>query len=79
MAGTLSFNISPSRLKERTLGLRILTILAEAGLSPRRLEIELTESALVRDLAGAQDALTALRGAGVRIALDDFGTGYSSL
>ena len=76
---TLSFNISPSQLKERTLGLRILTILAEAGLSPRRLEIELTESALVRDLAGAQDALTALRGAGVRIALDDFGTGYSSL
>ena len=76
---TLSFNISPSQLKERTLGLRILTILAEAGLSPRRLEIELTESALVRDLAGAQDALMALRGAGVRIALDDFGTGYSSL
>ena len=51
---TLSFNISPSQLKERTLGLRILTILAEAGLSPRRLEIELTESALMRDLAGAQ-------------------------
>ena len=76
---TLSFNISPSQLKERTLGLRILTILAEAGLSPRRFEIELTESALVRDLAGAQDALMALRGAGVRIALDDFGTGYSSL
>jgi predicted signal transduction protein with EAL and GGDEF domain len=76
---TLSFNISPSQLKERTLGLRILTILAEAGLSPRRLEIELTESALVRDLAGAQDAVMALRSAGVRIALDDFGTGYSSL
>jgi EAL domain-containing protein (putative c-di-GMP-specific phosphodiesterase class I) len=76
---TLSFNVSPSQLKERTLGLRILTILAEAGLSPRRLEIEITESALVRDLAGAQEALTALRGAGVRIALDDFGTGYSSL
>jgi diguanylate cyclase (GGDEF)-like protein len=76
---TLSFNISPAQLKERTLGLRILTILAEAGLSPRRLEIELTESALVRDPAGAQDALMALRGAGVRIALDDFGTGYSSI
>ena len=40
---TLAFNVSPSQLKERTLGLRILTILAEAGLSPRRLEIELTE------------------------------------
>jgi diguanylate cyclase (GGDEF)-like protein len=76
---TLAFNVSPSQLKERTLGLRILTILAEAGLSPRRLEIELTESAIVHDLEGAQAALTALRGAGVRIALDDFGTGYSSL
>jgi diguanylate cyclase (GGDEF)-like protein len=76
---TLSFNISPSQLKERTLGLRILGILAEAGLSPRRLEIDLTESAIVHDLEGAQDALMALRGAGVHIALDDFGTGYSSL
>jgi len=76
---TLSFNISPSQLKERTLGLRILSIIAEAGLSARRLEIELTESALVRDLPGAQALLGALRSAGVRIALDDFGTGYSSL
>ena len=76
---TLSFNISPSQLKDRTLGLRILSILGEAGLSPRRLEIELTESALVRDLEGAQLVLGALHDAGVRLALDDFGTGYSSL
>jgi diguanylate cyclase (GGDEF)-like protein len=76
---TLSFNISPSQLKDRTLGLRILSILGESGLSPRRLEIELTESALVRDLEGAQQVLGALHDAGVRIALDDFGTGYSSL
>ncbi len=76
---TLSFNISPSQLKDRTLGLRILSILGEAGLSPRRLEIELTESALVQDLEGAQQVLGALRDAGVHIALDDFGTGYSSL
>jgi diguanylate cyclase (GGDEF)-like protein len=76
---TLSFNISPSQLKDQTLGLRILSILAETGLSPHRLEIELTESALVRDLDGAEKVLGALREAGVRIALDDFGTGYSSL
>jgi diguanylate cyclase (GGDEF)-like protein len=75
----LSFNIAPSQLKDRTLGLRVLSILGEAGLSPRRLEIEITESALVRDLEGAQELLGALRNAGVRIALDDFGTGYSSL
>jgi diguanylate cyclase (GGDEF)-like protein len=76
---TLSFNISPAQFKDHTLALRILSILGQSGLSPRRLEIELTESALVRDLEGAQKVLGALRDAGVRIALDDFGTGYSSL
>jgi diguanylate cyclase (GGDEF)-like protein len=76
---TLSFNISPAQLKDPTLGLRVLSILAETGLSPHRLEIEITESALVQDLEGAQCILGGLRHAGVRIALDDFGTGYSSL
>jgi diguanylate cyclase (GGDEF)-like protein len=75
----LSFNISPSQLKDQTLGLRILSILGDAGLSPRRFEIEITESAFVHDLEGAQQVLGALRNAGIRIALDDFGTGYSSL
>ena len=76
---TLAFNISPLQLKDRTLGLRVMEILGEAGLSPRRLELEITESALVRDLAAAQEVLGGLRDAGVHIALDDFGTGYSSL
>ena len=76
---SLSFNISPLQLSDHTLGLRILSILKGAGLSPRRLEIELTEAALVRDLDGAQAVLGDLRAAGVRVALDDFGTGYSSL
>jgi diguanylate cyclase (GGDEF)-like protein len=75
----LSFNISPAQLKDRTLGLRILNILAESGLSPTRLEIEITESAIVRDTDAAREVLSALRAAGIRIALDDFGTGYSSL
>lgn len=75
----LSFNISPAQLKDRTLGMRVLAILGETGLSPRRLEIEVTESAIVRDLDAAQEVLSSLRDAGVRIALDDFGTGYSSL
>jgi len=75
----LSFNISPTQLKDGTLALRILSIIRKAGLSPLRLEIELTESGLVRDLEGAQLILGGLRNAGVRIALDDFGTGYSSL
>ena len=75
----LSFNISPAQLKEKTLGLRILGILGETGLSPQRLEIEITESAIVRDLEAAKAVLSSLREAGVRVALDDFGTGYSSL
>ena len=76
---TLSFNLSPVQLRDTTLGLRLMTILAETGLPPQRLEIELTESALVRDLDNARQILGAIRETGVRIALDDFGTGYSSL
>jgi diguanylate cyclase (GGDEF)-like protein len=76
---TLSFNVSTVQLRDKTFGLRVLSILAETGLSPFRLEIEITESALVRDLKSAQESLGSLRDAGVRIALDDFGTGYSSL
>lgn len=76
---TLSFNISPVQLRQPTFGLRILAILGETGLQPSRLEIEITENTLVRDLQYAEAALGALREAGVRIALDDFGTGYSSL
>jgi len=75
----LAFNISPVQLKDRTLGLRVLSILGEAGLRPGRLEVEITESALVQDLEAAQEVLGSLRDAGVRLALDDFGTGYSSL
>lgn len=75
----LSFNISPVQLKDRTLAPRLLNILRETGLPPNRLEVEVTESALVSDLAAAQEILGAMRNAGVRIALDDFGTGYSSL
>lgn len=75
----LSFNISPAQLQDRSLGLRILSVLGEYGLSPRRLAIELTESVFVRDIEGAREILSSLREAGVQIAADDFGTGYSSL
>ncbi|WP_117194281.1 putative bifunctional diguanylate cyclase/phosphodiesterase [Rhizobium terrae] len=75
----LSFNISPTQLQERGLGLRILNILMEAGLTPNRLEIEITETALVHELETAALILNDLHEGGIRIALDDFGTGYSSL
>jgi diguanylate cyclase (GGDEF)-like protein len=76
---TLAFNISAVQLRDATLGLRILAILAETGFSPRRLELEITETALVDHIAVAQSIIQQLRQAGVRIALDDFGTGYATL
>jgi diguanylate cyclase (GGDEF)-like protein len=75
----LAFNISPVQLRDPAVGLHILSILAETGFSPRRLEIEITETALVENIAVAQTVIDELRAAGIRIALDDFGTGYSTL
>jgi diguanylate cyclase (GGDEF)-like protein len=75
----LAVNVSPVQLRDPTLGLRILTILGQAGFSPRRLEIEITESALMENIGVAQATIDELRQAGVRIALDDFGTGYATL
>ncbi|HEY4338566.1 MAG TPA: EAL domain-containing protein [Steroidobacteraceae bacterium] len=75
----LSIDIYPTQLKDRSLPQRILQILEQTGLPPARLEMEITESALVADMENAQQVLGALRTAGVRIALDNFGTGYSSL
>ena len=75
----LSLNISPCQFKDRLLAARILSILRETGFNPRRLEIEITESALTNDLDVTRAILGVLQGAGVSIALDDFGTGYSSL
>jgi EAL domain-containing protein (putative c-di-GMP-specific phosphodiesterase class I) len=75
----LAFNVSPVQLRDPTLGLRLLSILGQTGFSPRRLEIEITESALVENIGVAQTVIDDLRQAGVRIALDDFGMGYATL
>ncbi len=75
----LSFNLSPTQLHDGLLAIRLLTILSEVGLPPARLEIEITESALIQDLVAAERIIEDLKNAGIRIALDDFGTGYSSL
>jgi diguanylate cyclase (GGDEF)-like protein len=75
----LAFNVSQVQLRDPTLGLRLLSILGQTGLSPRQLEIEITETALVENVAVAQTTIDQLRQAGVRIALDDFGTGYATL
>jgi diguanylate cyclase (GGDEF)-like protein len=75
----LAFNISPIQLRNNSLGLRILNILGETGFDTHRLELEITESALVDNLEVAQRVIDQLRQAGIRIALDDFGTGYATL
>jgi EAL domain-containing protein (putative c-di-GMP-specific phosphodiesterase class I) len=67
------------QLRDPTLGMRALGILAEAGFPPDRLELEITESAIVDDALLAQHLIDELRKTGVRIALDDFGTGYATM
>jgi diguanylate cyclase (GGDEF)-like protein len=76
---TLAFNVSGRQLRDPAVGLRIVAILAETGLNPHRLELEITETALVDNMTVAQNVINQLREAGVRIALDDFGTGYATL
>jgi len=75
----LAVNVSPVQLRDRALPAMVATALAESGLPPRRLEIELTESALVGNFELARELLSELKELGVRLALDDFGTGHSSL
>lgn len=76
---TLSFNISPVQLRDRSLASRTMAILMRTGLLPSRVEIEITESALVREFDAARRTLEEFHEGGIQVALDDFGTGYSSL
>ena len=75
----VAVNVSPIQFKSETLALKVASALAEAGLDPRRLELEITEAVLIADDDAALVTLNQLRKLGVHIALDDFGTGYSSL
>jgi len=75
----LSFNLSTEQLSDPMTSLKIMSILAKTGFDPKRLEIEITETAVMSDPEMATQIIDALRQAGIRIALDDFGTGHSSL
>lgn len=75
----LAINVSAIQLKETGFGLRVLSILAQAGLSPHRLEVEITETAMIDNIDQVRATIANLREAGVRVALDDFGTGYATL
>jgi diguanylate cyclase (GGDEF)-like protein len=74
----VSLNVSARQFGPE-LSRKLARILAETGVNPVRVELEITESAILRDEAGVIQTLHELRGMGLAIALDDFGTGYSSL
>jgi diguanylate cyclase (GGDEF)-like protein len=76
---TIAVNVSAVQIHSPAFAQTILEVLLHTGLKPERLEIEITETALVRDMARAVATLRQVRGLGVQIAMDDFGTGYSSL
>ncbi len=76
---TLSFNISALELSDASTAERILTVLSECRFPPTRLEIEVTESAMITHADTANAILATLRNHGVTIAIDDFGTGYSGM
>ena len=75
----VAVNLSAIQFRTANLTQTVISALAQSGLAPQRLELEITESALLADTAATAATLHALRRFGVRIALDDFGTGYSSL
>ena len=75
----VAINLSPTQFRLPNLVERIFAILHGSGLPPHRLELEITETAMMGDINGAKAILDRLRACGVMIALDDFGTGYSSL
>src|SRR5690606_14095796 len=75
----ISINVSSDELRHRDFSSGVHTCLREFRLHERHLELELTESVLMRDVETTAYILGALRNSGIRIALDDFGKGYSSL
>ena len=75
----ISVNVSARQFRQPDFVQEVLDVLSETGAAPSQLELELTESQLVDDVAGVISKMNALKERGVRFALDDFGTGYSSL
>jgi diguanylate cyclase (GGDEF)-like protein len=75
----VAVNISPSQIRDQWFPEKVLRTLKETGFPAQRLEIEVTESAMIGDIQRAKMSLMSLKNQGVKVALDDFGTGYSSL
>jgi len=77
--GRVAVNVSLSQFRQRPFVARLREILAETGLPPAQLELEITEAVLADDVHEAVAVLQELAALGVRLAIDDFGTGYSSM
>lgn len=75
----VSVNVSSSQMQDGSFPARVAAILRETGFAPDRLELDITESALLSNMEQARGIVAALKVMGVRLALDDFGTGWSSL
>ena len=75
----VSVNLSPKQFRQADLLEHIAATLEKTGLSAHRLELEVTETAMIDDIRSTTDILGKLRALGIQIAMDDFGTGYSSL
>ncbi|RYE83568.1 MAG: GGDEF and EAL domain-containing protein, partial [Hyphomicrobiales bacterium] len=76
---SIAVNVSTVQIHAPGFAQLVHDVLVQTGLTPARLEVEVTETALVKDMARAVTTLRQIRALGVRIAMDDFGTGYSSL
>ena len=75
----VSANVSAKQFDDADLVTKVRSAISDAGIRPNMLELEVTESLLMRDAKHASEVLSELSALGVRIAIDDFGTGYSSL
>ena len=76
---TVSINIEARQFQRPDFPERMTALIAEIGVDPRQIELELLEGSIMEDFGRASTAMEILRAQGLRIALDDFGTGYSSL
>jgi diguanylate cyclase (GGDEF)-like protein/PAS domain S-box-containing protein len=76
---TMSVNVSPRQFEDAGLVADVASALRASGLAPALLELEVTESLIMRDLGAAVDKMAQLKAMGVALSIDDFGTGYSSL
>lgn len=75
---SISVNVFPEQLSDPAFPVRVLSILSETGFPARRLQLEITEEAVINDVEAAVATIDLLRGIGVLVSLDDFGTGYSN-